>query len=86
MNKLILPSSTIGIIGGGQLGRMMAISAKQMGYKVAVLEPATQGPLAQIADIEINAAYDDEQALTQILETSDVVTYEFENISSVQIE
>lgn len=86
MTKLILPSSTIGIIGGGQLGRMMAISAKQMGYKVAVLEPATQGPLAQIADIEINAAYDDEQALTQILETSDVVTYEFENISSVQIE
>lgn len=74
------------MIGGGQLGRMMAISAKQMGYKVAVLEPATQGPLAQIADIEINAAYDDEQALTQILETSDVVTYEFENISSLKIE
>ncbi len=86
MTKLILPSSIIGVIGGGQLGRMMAISAKQMGYKVAVLEPATQGPLAQIADIEINAAYDDEQALTQILETSDVVTYEFENISSLKIE
>lgn len=76
----------IGIIGGGQLGRMIALSAKQMGYKVAVLEPATNGPLAQIADFEINAAYDDEESLTKILTESDVVTYEFENISSDMIE
>ena len=82
MTKLILPSSTIGIIGGGQLGRMMAISAKQMGYKVAVLEPAALGPLAQVADVEINASYDDEAALNKLLSMSDVVTYEFENINS----
>lgn len=82
MTKLILPPSTIGIIGGGQLGRMMAISAKQMGYKVAVLEPAALGPLAQVADVEINASYDDEVALNKLLSISDVVTYEFENINS----
>lgn len=86
MTNLILPPSMIGIIGGGQLGRMLALSAKQMGYKVAVLEPATNGPLAQIADFEINAAYDDEESLTKILTESDVVTYEFENISSDMIE
>ena len=82
MTKIILPPSTIGIIGGGQLGRMMAISAKQMGYKVAVLEPAALGPLAQVADVEINASYDDEVALNKLLSISDVVTYEFENINS----
>ena len=82
MTNIILPPSTIGIIGGGQLGRMMAISAKQMGYKVAVLEPATLGPLAQVADVEINASYDDEVALNKLLSISDVVTYEFENINS----
>lgn len=86
MTNLILPPSMIGIIGGGQLGRMLALSAKQMGYKVAVLEPATNGPLAQIADLEINAAYDDEESLIKILTESDVVTYEFENISSDMIE
>ena len=86
MTNLILPPSTIGIIGGGQLGRMMAISAKQMGYKVAVLEPAALGPLAQVADLEINAPYDSEEALTQLLAVSDVVTYEFENIDSHVVE
>ncbi|HAX72200.1 MAG TPA: 5-(carboxyamino)imidazole ribonucleotide synthase [Firmicutes bacterium] len=85
MSKVILPPATIGIIGGGQLGRMMAISAKQMGYKIAVLEPLINGPLAQIADIEINAAYDDEAALTNLLSVSDVVTYEFENINSEMV-
>lgn len=85
MSRVILPPATIGIIGGGQLGRMMAIAARQMGYKIAVLEPGKHSPLAQIADIELNAAYDDEQALKQLLEISDVVTYEFENIPAKQI-
>ncbi len=86
MSNVILPPATIGIIGGGQLGRMMAISAKQMGYKVAVLDPTPNGPLAQVADIEINAPYDNEEALTSLLQQSDVVTYEFENINSQMIE
>lgn len=85
VNKVILPNSTIGIIGGGQLGRMMAIPAKQMGYKVAVLEPECGGPLSQVADYEINAPYDCEEALLRLLNLSDVVTYEFENIDGNQI-
>jgi len=80
MGKTVLPPSTIGIIGGGQLGRMMAISARQMGYRVAVLEPNMNSPLGQIADAEWNAAYDDKAALTAMLRLTDVVTYEFENV------
>jgi len=80
MGKAVLPLSTIGIIGGGQLGRMMAISARQMGYSVAVLEPSANSPLGQIADVEWNAAYDDKAALTAMLRLTDVVTYEFENV------
>ena len=86
MSNIILPPATIGIIGGGQLGRMMAIAAKQMGYKIAVLEPIKNGPLAQVADIEINAPYEDKVALTTLLQQCDVVTYEFENIDSHLIE
>jgi len=78
--KTILPPSTIGIIGGGQLGRMMAIAARQMGYGIAVLELSKNSPLAQIADVELNAQYDDPKALRTLLETSAVVTYEFENV------
>jgi len=80
MTKKILPGQTIGIIGGGQLGRMMAISAREMGYNIAVLEPTPNGPCAQIADIEIVAPYNDLQAIEQLAKVSDVITYEFENI------
>jgi len=82
LTDVILPPATIGVIGGGQLGRMMAIAARQMGYRVAVLEPGAGGPLAQIADLEINAPYDDATALRELLDASDVTTYEFENISA----
>lgn len=77
---MILPPQTIGIIGGGQLGRMMAIEAKYMGYKVAVLDPTPNCPTAQVADKHIVAAYDDLQAIKELTEYSDVVTYEFENV------
>ncbi|WP_129731537.1 MULTISPECIES: 5-(carboxyamino)imidazole ribonucleotide synthase [Bacillaceae] len=80
MTKKIIPGQTIGIIGGGQLGRMMAISAREMGYNIAVLEPTPNGPCAQIADIEIVAPYNDLQAIEQLATVSDVITYEFENI------
>lgn len=80
-NRVILPGQTIGIIGGGQLGRMMALSAKASGFKIAVLEPTVNGPCAQVADIEINGAYDDIEALKKLADVSDVITYEFENIS-----
>ncbi|MCL6587636.1 MAG: 5-(carboxyamino)imidazole ribonucleotide synthase [Anoxybacillus sp.] len=82
LSKTIVPGQTIGIIGGGQLGRMMAIAAKEMGFFVAVLDPTPQSPCAQVADIEIVASYSDEEALHQLAEVSDVVTYEFENIDA----
>ncbi|MER1998234.1 MAG: 5-(carboxyamino)imidazole ribonucleotide synthase [Lysinibacillus sp.] len=80
MTKLIYPGQTIGIIGGGQLGRMMALAAKEAGFKIAVLEPAMDSPCGQVADIRIVAPYNDESALEELAEVSDVITYEFENI------
>lgn len=79
-NKSLLPPHTIGIIGGGQLGRMMAIAARYMGYKIAVLDPTPDCPTAQVADIQITAAYDDMNAIKELTEISDVITYEFENV------
>jgi 5-(carboxyamino)imidazole ribonucleotide synthase len=79
--KVIQPYQTIGIIGGGQLGRMMCLAAKAMGYKVAVLDPTVNCPCGQVADIEINAEYTDIKAIKELAEISDVITYEFENIS-----
>lgn len=84
--KTILPPQTIGIIGGGQLGRMMAISAKQMGYKIASLDSTPNCPLAQVADFEIVGAYSDLAAIQKLAEISDVITYEFENISVEALE
>jgi len=80
MKKTITPYKTIGIIGGGQLGRMMCLAAKAMGYFVAVLDPTPNCPCGQIADIEITAAYNDMDAIKKLAEISDVITYEFENI------
>lgn len=76
----ILPGQTIGIIGGGQLGRMMAIAARYMGYKIIVLDPTPNCPTAQVADEQIIAAYDDMAAIEKLTASSDVVTYEFENV------
>ncbi|MFS0674481.1 5-(carboxyamino)imidazole ribonucleotide synthase [Ornithinibacillus sp. 179-J 7C1 HS] len=79
-NNVILPPQTIGIIGGGQLGRMMAMAAKYMGYRVIVLDPAPNCPTAQVADEQIIAPYDDLAAIKELTAKSDVVTYEFENV------
>ncbi len=72
---------TIGILGGGQLGRMMCMAAKHMGYTVIVLDPDVDCPCGQVADQIIAAPYDDATALQQLLEQCDVITYEFENVS-----
>ncbi len=79
--KPLLPGSTIGIVGGGQLGRMMAISAKEMGFKVGVLDPVSDCPAAQVADWHIESVYDDTFALKELARRTDVITYEFENVS-----
>lgn len=86
LSKFIKPKSTIGIIGGGQLGRMMAFSAKERGYNIAVLDPTPNCPTAQVADYHIEAAYDDAEALEKLAELSDVLTYEFENVDASTIE
>lgn len=78
--KTIFPGAVIGIIGGGQLGKMMAVAAKQMGYKVAVVDPVKDSPCGQIADIEITAQYNDREAIHKLAGVSDIITYEFENI------
>jgi 5-(carboxyamino)imidazole ribonucleotide synthase len=71
---------TIGILGGGQLGRMLTLEAKRMGYRVVTLEPFPDSPAGQVADEQIVAAYDDLRAIGELGARSDVVTYEFENI------
>lgn len=76
----LLPPACIGIVGGGQLGRMMALSAKEMGYKVGVLDPTPDCPTAQVSDFQITAEYDDHDALLELAKKSDVLTYEFENV------
>ncbi|MDQ6931963.1 MAG: 5-(carboxyamino)imidazole ribonucleotide synthase [Candidatus Eremiobacteraeota bacterium] len=72
---------TIGVIGGGQLGRMMALDAKRMGYYVVTLDPGVHSPCGQVSDAQIVAQYDDLVAIAKLGEQTDVVTYEFENIS-----
>ncbi|UXN62260.1 5-(carboxyamino)imidazole ribonucleotide synthase [Phyllobacterium zundukense] len=77
---MISPGSTIGIVGGGQLGRMLAMAAARLGYKTIILEPQENCPAAQVANEHIVAAYDDRNALEQLAELCDVITYEFENV------
>lgn len=78
--KIIAPGKTIGILGGGQLGRMMALAARNMGYKIVVLEPTENSPCGQIADVEITTPYDDLDGAKKLAAHCDVLTYEFENI------
>ncbi len=78
----LMPGATIGIVGGGQLGRMMALSAKYMGFRVGVLDPTPDCPTAQVSDFQIVADYDDKAAIRQLAERSDVLTYEFENVDA----
>ncbi|XKE76348.1 5-(carboxyamino)imidazole ribonucleotide synthase [Cytobacillus firmus] len=85
-NTTILPGQTIGIIGGGQLGRMMALAAKANGFRIAVLDPAEDSPCGQVADIKIIGEYGHLDSIKKLADVSDVVTYEFENISAEALE
>jgi 5-(carboxyamino)imidazole ribonucleotide synthase len=79
---MIPPGSTIGVLGGGQLGRMFAMAARRLGYRVHTLAPDDDTPTGQIADVEINASYDDLDAIRNFARGVDVVTFEFENVSA----
>jgi 5-(carboxyamino)imidazole ribonucleotide synthase len=74
------PASTIGILGGGQLGRMLAMAAARLGFDVAILEPEADAPAGRVAAHVIAKAYDDPAGLKALAEVSDVITFEFENV------
>jgi 5-(carboxyamino)imidazole ribonucleotide synthase len=77
---MLLPGKTIGVLGGGQLGRMFAHAAERLGYRVHIYEPAADSPAGEVAALEVNAPYDDVDRLREFVRGCDVVTYEFENI------
>jgi 5-(carboxyamino)imidazole ribonucleotide synthase len=80
--KVIKPGSTIGILGGGQLGRMIAIAGRNMGYRFNTLDPAPDSPCGQVADRQLLAPFSDLNAAKELAQFSDVITYEFENVDS----
>ncbi|MFO0901620.1 MAG: 5-(carboxyamino)imidazole ribonucleotide synthase [Pirellulales bacterium] len=86
MTRAIEPGATLGVLGAGQLGRMFAIAARRMGYRVHVLSPDDDTPAGQVADVEIRAAYDDLDAVARFAQNVDVVTFEFENVSAAAAE
>ncbi|MGO4541937.1 5-(carboxyamino)imidazole ribonucleotide synthase [Paenibacillus sp. 2TAB19] len=79
--KTLLPGSTIGILGGGQLGRMMANAGSAMGYRFIALDPTPDAPCGQVSE-QIVAAYDNREAARELAKRSDVITYEFENVDA----
>src|SRR5258708_25235860 len=78
--KPILPGSTIGVLGSGQLGRMFAIAARRMGYRVHTFSPENDTPTGQVSDLEVCASYDDLDAVRKFARNVSVVTFEFENV------
>ncbi len=86
MSRPILPGARLGVLGSGQLGRMFAIAARRLGYRVHVLSPADDTPAGQVADVEVDAAYDDLEQVAEFARSVDVVTFEFENVPVETIE
>lgn len=84
--RVYLPGSKIGVMGGGQLGRMFAIAARRMGYRIHTFAPDEDTPAGQLADVEITASYEDEEAVRRFAKDIDVLTFEFENIPLKTIE
>jgi 5-(carboxyamino)imidazole ribonucleotide synthase len=82
VTRVLSPGSIIGVLGGGQLGRMLAMAARRMGYRIHTLAPGTDTPAGQISDVAVNAAYDDLDAIRAFARHVDVLTFEFENISA----
>ncbi len=80
MNAIISPGSVIGVLGSGQLGRMFTIAARRMGYRVRVLSPDDDTPAGQVADVEIQADYEDLDAVAEFARGVDVISFEFENV------
>ncbi|WP_440962364.1 5-(carboxyamino)imidazole ribonucleotide synthase [Paenibacillus nitricinens] len=77
--RTLLPGATVGVLGGGQLGRMMALAGSAMGYRFVALDPAPDAPSGQVTP-QITAAYNDRDAARELARRADVITYEFENV------
>jgi 5-(carboxyamino)imidazole ribonucleotide synthase len=82
----VLPGSRIGVLGSGQLGRMFAIAARRMGYRVLTYSPDRDTPTGQIADVEIDAPYEDLDRVREFASSVDVMTFEFENVPAATAE
>ncbi|MDH5484604.1 MAG: 5-(carboxyamino)imidazole ribonucleotide synthase [Gammaproteobacteria bacterium] len=83
---MILPGATLGVLGGGQLGRMFCVAARTMGYKVIVLDPDPTSPAGRIADEHIQAAYTETSALDRLAQQCDAITTEFENVPAESLD
>jgi 5-(carboxyamino)imidazole ribonucleotide synthase len=84
--QVILPGATLGVLGSGQLGRMFAIAARRLGYRVHVLSPEYDTPTGQVADLEISAEYQDLDAIAKFAQGVAAVTFEFENVPAITAE
>ncbi|WP_430159559.1 5-(carboxyamino)imidazole ribonucleotide synthase [Paenibacillus thiaminolyticus] len=82
---VLAPGATVGVLGGGQLGRMLALDGVRLGYRFVALDPAADAPCAAVADL-ICADYGDEEGLAELAARSDVITYEFENVDAAAVE
>ena len=80
------PGSTLGVLGGGQLGRMLSQAASRLGFDVIILDPEADSPAGRVSAAQIIAAYDDPEALTRLGRLCDVVTFEFENVPAASVE
>jgi 5-(carboxyamino)imidazole ribonucleotide synthase len=79
-SRAIGPGAVLGVLGGGQLGRMFTIAARQMGYRIHSYSPDEDTPAGQVADVEVTASYEDLDALRAFAGGVDAVTFEFENV------
>jgi len=86
MGEMLQPGATIGILGGGQLGRMLSVAASRLGLKTHIFEPGSNPPAGQVADAVTTAGYDDLAALGRFAASVDVITYEFENIPTAALD
>jgi 5-(carboxyamino)imidazole ribonucleotide synthase len=86
MTDRLKPGATIGILGGGQLGRMLSVAAARLGFRTHIFEPAASPPAADVAHTVTTASYDDAAALAAFAASVDVITYEFENIPTAALD
>ncbi|MCF6233514.1 MAG: 5-(carboxyamino)imidazole ribonucleotide synthase [Rhodobacteraceae bacterium] len=86
MTEPLAPGSVIGILGGGQLGRMLSVAASRLGFRSHIFEPGPNPPAGHVAEAVTCAAYDDNDALTRFAQAADVITFEFENIPTTALD